>query len=109
MLRPTSASGPEPISTQTAPSATSRRAGGNSAFDLHFNTKIDRMKLIDAKPVHDAFGITDPRLVAPGAPERSILFHRISLRGPGQMPPLATRIVDDRAAALLREWIQSLR
>jgi len=83
--------------------------GGNSPFDLHINTKIDRMKLIDAKPVHDAFGIPDPRLVAPGSPERSILLHRIGLRGPGQMPPLATRIVDDRAAALLREWIQSLR
>jgi len=83
--------------------------GGNSAIDLHINTKRDQMRLIDVKPLHDAFEIPDPRLVAAGAPERSILYQRISRRGPGQMPPLATSAVDDRAAAMLREWIRGLK
>jgi mono/diheme cytochrome c family protein len=83
--------------------------GGNSAIDLHLRTTPDRMRLFDVRPQHDAFEIADPRIVAPGAPERSILVHRISRRGPGQMPPLATNAVDERAAAMLREWISTLK
>jgi len=83
--------------------------GGNSAFDVHINTTRDRMKLFDVKPLHDAFEIVDPKLVASGAPDRSILYQRITRRGPGQMPPLATNAVDERAATMLREWISSLK
>jgi hypothetical protein len=32
----------------------------------------------------------------------------MSRRGPGQMPQLATAIVDERAVALVRDWILSL-
>ena len=67
------------------------------------------MRLFDVKPQHDAFEIAEPRIVAPGSPERSILVQRISRRGPGQMPPLATSAVDERAAAMLREWISTLK
>jgi glucose/arabinose dehydrogenase len=83
--------------------------GGNSAIDLHIRTTPDRMRLFDVKPQHDAFEIAEPRIVAPGSPERSILVQRISRRGPGQMPPLATSAVDERAAAMLREWISTLK
>lgn len=82
--------------------------GGNSAIDLHFQTPPDRMKLFDVKPLHDTFEIADPKLIAPGSPDRSILYQRISRRGAGQMPPLATGMVDERAAAMLREWITGL-
>jgi hypothetical protein len=67
------------------------------------------MKLFDVTPQHDAFEVADPKIVASGSPERSILLHRISRRGPGQMPPLATSTVDERAAAMLREWISTLK
>lgn len=83
--------------------------GGNSAIDLHIRSNPDRMKLFDVTPQHDAFGIADPKIVASGAPERSVLLQRISRRGQGQMPPVATSVVDDRAAAMLREWISSLK
>jgi len=83
--------------------------GGNSAFDLHIRTKPDRMKLFDVKPQHDTFGVEDPRIVASGSPDRSILLQRVTRRGTGQMPPLATSAVDERAAAMLREWIAGLR
>jgi mono/diheme cytochrome c family protein len=32
----------------------------------------------------------------------------MSRRGQGQMPALATRIVDEPAVAVVREWIESL-
>jgi len=50
----------------------------------------------------------NPMLIAPGHPERSVLLARMGRRGPGQMPQLATSILDDRAVALVRQWIESL-
>jgi putative heme-binding domain-containing protein len=59
-------------------------------------------------PQHDTFGIERAMLVAPGEPDRSILYHRVNRRGPGQMPPLVTKVVDARAAELIRQWIESV-
>jgi hypothetical protein len=59
------------------------------------------MKLVDAKPNHGNLGIDEGRLIAPGSPERSVLWKRISTRGRGQMPPLASSLVDPEGAALL--------
>ncbi|HEX8911529.1 MAG TPA: PQQ-dependent sugar dehydrogenase [Humisphaera sp.] len=84
--------------------------GGNAAMELGFTRPQSDMRLIDAKPLHNAFGLPDARLVAPGAPERSVLMHRMSVRGTntGQMPPVSTYATDDRGVALMREWIRSL-
>ena len=61
------------------------------------------------KPMQDSFGIANARLVAPGDPQRSVLYHRMSVRGEGQMPPTSTNRVDEAGAKLLREWIAQLR
>lgn len=82
--------------------------GGNAQFNLAFATKPDKQKLIDVEPLHDRFGIENAKLIAPGSPERSILLHRISRRGRGQMPQLATDIVDERAVSIIRQWIEGL-
>ena len=82
--------------------------GGNSQIVLSFGAKPEKQNLINADPLHDRFGIADAKLVAPGSPERSILLQRIARRGRGQMPQLATSLVDERAVALFREWIQNL-
>ncbi len=47
------------------------------------------------------------RRVAPGAPERSALLHRMLSRRPSsQMPPLGTVLVDEEAARIVRRWIE---
>ena len=46
--------------------------------------------------------------MVPGEPDRSVLLKRLEMRGRGQMPQLATSLVDRRAVALFREWIRSL-
>ena len=56
----------------------------------------------------DKFGLPDAKLIAPGHPERSVLLHRMSIREPGLMPPLATNIVDKDAVKMLEEWIKQL-
>lgn len=82
--------------------------GGNAQFDLHYSTARDKMRLIGAEPLHDRFGIEGAKLVAAGDPDRSVLLRRISTRGPGQMPQLATSIVDQRAVELIRAWIKEM-
>jgi len=82
--------------------------GGNSQMVLSFGTKSEKLNLMNAEPLHDRFGIADAKLVAPGSPERSILLQRIARRGRGQMPQLATSLVDERAVAMFEEWILSL-
>ena len=45
--------------------------------------------------------------VVPGAPAQSLLLARVASRQPPlQMPPLATRLVDEEALALLTSWIE---
>jgi hypothetical protein len=83
--------------------------GGNSKMELGFTTKPERMNLLSARPQHDTFGIDNAMLVFPGDPDRSILYQRISRRGRGQMPPLVTTIVDERAVALFRDWIREMK
>ncbi len=82
--------------------------GGNAQFSVEIDAKPEQAKLIDVKPVHTGFELQDARLVAPGSPERSLLFHRMQRRGHGQMPPLGTSLVDKPAVELIREWILQL-
>jgi hypothetical protein len=53
------------------------------------------------------------RRVVPGDPDASAIAYRMGTRGddvlvPDQMPPLATRKVDDEGLAAVRAWIESL-
>lgn len=83
--------------------------GGNSAINLHFNTDPGKMRLFNVKPLHELFGLPEPLLVAPGAPERSVLVHRLETLHHGRMPPLASSVVDDSAVRLMKEWIRDLK
>ncbi len=82
--------------------------GGNSKMELGFHTTREKMNLIGARPQHDTFGINNAMLIAPGAPDRSIIYQRLSRRGRGQMPPVVSAVVDERAVELMRDWIRSL-
>ncbi|MEC7986612.1 MAG: hypothetical protein VX278_15705 [Myxococcota bacterium] len=50
----------------------------------------------------------DGRII-PGDPARSALLYRMLQRGNrAQMPPVASKIIDENGAAILSEWIESL-
>lgn len=83
--------------------------GGNARLELGIATKTEAANLLEARPQHDTFGIANAMLVAPGNPEQSVLFHRLSHRGRGQMPPLVVSRVDERAVELFRAWIAELK
>jgi uncharacterized repeat protein (TIGR03806 family) len=82
--------------------------GGNSLIELGTNTPLERAKLIDEPPVHEDLGLHNARLIAPGSPERSVLYQRITRRGAKQMPPVSTNVVDHDGAKLIEQWIRSL-
>ncbi len=82
--------------------------GGNAQINLEFTVDREKTKLFDIKPLHHTFDIADARLVSPGNPDQSILLHRVSIRERGQMPQLASSLVDEKAVAMLRRWIEKL-
>lgn len=82
--------------------------GGNAQMILEFGRTREATAIVDAKPRHMDFGLPDARLVAPGSPERSVIVQRLSRRGAHQMPPVATRVVDESAVRLVREWAKSM-
>ncbi|MGE3818155.1 MAG: PQQ-dependent sugar dehydrogenase [Isosphaeraceae bacterium] len=82
--------------------------GGNSLMELGFSTPLEKTNVVDVRPIHDTFSIPDARLVAPGDPERSVLYQRIARRGTGQMPPTSTNLVDAESAQLIADWIRGM-
>jgi len=52
--------------------------------------------------------LPDLHVIEPGRPDDSELVIRISERGPRQMPPLATKIVDPTGIAAIRAWVDSM-
>ncbi|HEV3165422.1 MAG TPA: PQQ-dependent sugar dehydrogenase [Isosphaeraceae bacterium] len=85
-----------------------QEGGGNARMELGLPTPVAEMRVLNVDPLHDRFDIKDARLVAPGSPERSVLYQRISRRGTGQMPPLVSTEVDHKAVELIAAWIRGL-
>jgi putative heme-binding domain-containing protein len=83
--------------------------GGNAKMVLSWHTELSDMALLGATPLHGDLGIPGAMLVSPGDPERSVLYHRLSRRGAGQMPPLGTAQVDSRAISVLERWIRGIK
>jgi glucose/arabinose dehydrogenase len=82
--------------------------GGNAQFTIAYHTATADTRMLNVKPVHTTFGIPDAKLVTPGVPEASLLLHRMTLRGRGQMPPIASAIIDPVGVEVLREWIAAM-
>lgn len=84
-----------------------RGGGGTAALEVLHDIDFDKTHLV-SRPTQGSFGIIDPWVVAPGDPDRSILFYRMSKIGRGRMPHFGSRVIDDKGLALLRKWITQL-
>jgi uncharacterized repeat protein (TIGR03806 family) len=82
--------------------------GGVTDFELNIVTPLDKTGTVDKPPERGAYGLTDARLIAPGAPDRSLVLHRMTLLGLGRMPHIASNRIDDDGVALIREWIRQM-
>ena len=83
--------------------------GGNAMINLSHDVEPEKRELFDLKPKHLDFGIRAARLVSRGNPDRSVLLHRMTLVGPGQMPLIGRKTVDEFGAGLIRRWIAEMK
>jgi uncharacterized repeat protein (TIGR03806 family) len=80
---------------------------GRVDLDLRFSTPLDDTGLIDVTVTLDNLDIPGAIRIAPGDPDRSILYHRMLDTGRRRMPPLATSRIDRKGAAVIRRWIEA--
>jgi mono/diheme cytochrome c family protein len=80
--------------------------GGNGLghWDARAHNPLSAAGLIGGTLINDE-GNSDARVIVPGSLSQSMLLSRLSRRGPGQMPPLATSLLDTQAVALVSAWI----
>lgn len=83
-------------------------AGSAVLAYMHADLSLQATRMVDAKPTQGTFGVRDARIIAPGDPLRSILYLRVSKLGRGRMPHIGSEVVDNAAAALMRDWISFL-
>ena len=83
--------------------------GGNAEFQLLSTLKLEETGTLDVKPGQGAFDLKDPRLLVPGQPERSMIYHRMTRLGLGRMPHIASNVVDESAVKLIRDWIAGMK
>jgi len=84
------------------------RPGGSPAlWDARFDTPLTAQRVIRGD-VFFHLGLADARVVAPGDPERSILYRRLNTTEGFKMPPLARNTVDEGAVSMVEEWIRGL-
>lgn len=90
--------------------ASCHRPGGLSraAFDLRATIPLARASLIGAAPIAGDLGIAGAQIVAPGEPEKSLLWLRLRDAGAYRMPPLRLHDEHPPVLPLVEEWIRSL-
>jgi len=79
---------------------------GRASVDLRFFARSTRG--CDQASSFDDLEIPEAKIIAPGAPERSLLTRRMRTLLAPHMPPLASRTVDVGGADLLDAWIASM-
>jgi uncharacterized repeat protein (TIGR03806 family) len=82
--------------------------GGNAEFQLVQPLPLAATGTLDVRPGQGAFHILDARLIAPGAPDRSVLTYRMATLGSGRMPRLGSGVVDERGLDLIYRWIGAM-
>lgn len=82
--------------------------GGSSYIFLQHDLSLKDTKAIGTRPTQGTFGIHEAQVLVPGDPFRSILYFRLAKVGPGHMPHLGARQVDEQGLKLIHDWIRSL-
>jgi len=75
-----------------------------AGFDSQLYTPLSSAGLIDGVLANDQ-GNTNNHVIVRNSLAHSMLLSRISIRGPGQMPPLASNLLDTQSIALVTAWI----
>ena len=82
--------------------------GGNAEFQLLYTLQVNEMGTVGVRPGQGTFQIAHAEVLAPGSPERSIVFYRMAKVGPGRMPRIGSNVVDQYGQNLIHDWIAQL-
>jgi uncharacterized repeat protein (TIGR03806 family) len=82
--------------------------GAPTDLDLRYTTAFSDTNSCDRPPQAGDLGLTNARIIAPGAAGRSVLVARVNRRDAQAMPPLASTVVDAAGVSLLTQWVNSL-
>jgi uncharacterized repeat protein (TIGR03806 family) len=83
--------------------------GGNAYFYFLSDLSLAETNSINVDPQHGDLGIKGAKVIAPGDPHRSLVYARMIRLGHERMPRVASNVVDQAGAALIAEWIKSLK
>lgn len=76
-------------------------------FDASFHVPLFVQGIIKGM-INRPYNGPDDVVVEPGNTALSVMHARASVVGAGQMPPLGKNVVDEKAVALITDWIKSL-
>ncbi len=82
--------------------------GGQVVLELDYAKPLKETGILNVRPKQGDFGLEDARLIAPGAPERSVLYYRMAKFGRGRMPHLGSEMPDFHGLGLIGNWIADL-
>lgn len=83
--------------------------GGNAIVSFFLRRDLPFEKLNTNKGTGiGTFGIKDAKIIATGAPYRSILLYRMAKLGYARMPYIGSQVVDSFGVPLIADWIRSL-
>ena len=82
---------------------------GNANIDLRWDTPLEKTNVLDKPPGMWDLGILGARLLAPGKPERSLLYVRMKRTDEKGMPNLAHNLPDAEALARIAAWIREMK
>ncbi len=83
--------------------------GGNAEFKLLSTIPLADMGIVNVNPAHGNFKIDGAKLLVPGQPEKSMILQRMNMTELGRMPHIGSRVIDEQAVQLVREWIKGMK
>lgn len=84
--------------------------GGNAIVSFFLKRELPFEQLNTNKGTGiGTFGMTDPKIIKPGDPFRSVVFYRMSKLGYSHMPYIGSQVVDSKGITLIEEWIRSMQ
>jgi uncharacterized repeat protein (TIGR03806 family) len=81
--------------------------GGNAEFQLLSTLDLKDTGTVGTPPAHGSFGLTQPAILSPGHPERSLVLHRMKLTGLGRMPHIGSTVVDKTGVEIVEAWLKN--
>ncbi len=77
-------------------------------LDLRYTTPLAQTGACNTVPAAGDLGLTNAKVIAPGAPDSSVLLSRANRRDAYAMPPVGSNVSDTQSVAMLRQWILGL-